>query len=180
MNKINHTLYRGSVNKQLRVMYQYQKKTSVDKFPTIKEYNGTTYIEPSFSLTIGEPYGSPNRVFIPGSGYFHFTLLLHKSIKLIQQHLLELFPDMAKSEFEIDSMVLERFITEKAMHVNGMTMIPCKWVNETNECFPGIQINSLHGTCRIPMEDCMAIDKMLSTFDPNMFGLLMLQMMGND
>jgi len=177
MNKINHTLYRGIINKQLRVVYQYQKKVN-DKFPTMKDYRDTTYIEPSFSLTIGEPYGSPNRLFLPANNYSHFVLLLHKSIKLVQQHLLELFPNMNNTEFEIDSLVLERFTTEKAMHINGMTIIPCVWSNEANECYPAIQVNTMHGSCRIPLEDAMAIDHTLYTFDPLTFGLLMLNMIG--
>lgn len=177
MDKINHTLYRGTVNNKLRVVYQYQKKTN-EKYATVKDFNGVTYIEPSFSLSIGEPYGSPNRVFIPSSNYFQFVILLDKSVKLTQQHILELFPDMSNTEFTIDTLMLERFTTEKAMHVDGMTIIPCVWSNDTNECFPALQINTMHGTCRIPLEDCMAISQMLSTFDPHMFGLLMLNMIG--
>lgn len=177
MNKINHTLYHGNINKNIKVVYQYQKR-SEERFQTIKEYKGALYIEPGFSLTIGEPYGSPNRMFITSNDYPHFVILLHKTIKLVQQHLLELFPNMNQEEYQIDSLVLERFITEKAMHINGMTMTPCVWVNDSQSCFPAISVVTLHGSCKIPLEDCMGIDQVLRTFDPNMFGLMMLNMMG--
>lgn len=177
MNKINHTMYRGTVNKQLSVVYQYQK-TNKERFETVREFNGTMSIKPSFSVSIGEPYGSPNHVFIPSSLYFHFVVLFDKSVKLVQQHLTELFPEISKTEFEIDSKVLDRFMTEKAMSVNGMTIIPCTWVNDTDECFPAIQLNTEHGTCRIPLGDAIAIAQMLTTFDPITCGLLMLNMIG--
>lgn len=176
MDKINHTMFRCSVNKQIRVEYQFQQKSD-GKFNTIREFKNTMYIEPSFSVTIGEPYGSPNRIFIPGKDYFQFVMLLEKSVKLIQQHVLELFPDLSSNEFEIDSRVLERFSTEKAMHVNGMTIMPCTWSNQVNETFPAIQINTMNGTCRIPLEDAMTISRMFSTFDPITFGMLLLNMM---
>lgn len=177
MDKVNHVMYRCSVNKKIKVEYQFQKKSD-GKFNTVRDFKGTTYIDPTFSITIGEPYGSPNRLFIAGKDYFQFVMLLDKSVKLVQQHALELFPNMSSSEFEIDSRVLERFSTEKAMHINGMTILPCVWANDVNETFPAIQINTMNGTCRIPLEDAMAISQMLSTFDPLTFGLLMLNMIG--
>lgn len=175
MDKITHTMYRCSVNKQIKVEYQFQKKTD-GKFSTIREFKNNMYIEPSFSLTIGEPYGSPNRIFIVSKDYWQFVMLLEKSVRLIQEHVLELFPDLSSNEFEIDSRVLERFSTEKAMHINGMTILPCTWSNDANETFPAILVNTMHGSCRIPLEDAMVISKMLSTFDPITFGLLMMNM----
>lgn len=176
MDKINHTMFRCSVNKQIRVEYQFQRRTD-GKFSTCKEYKNTLYIEPSFSVTIGEPYGSPNRIFIPSKDYFQFVVLLKKSVTLIQQHVLELFPNLSSKEFEIDPLVLERFSTEKAMYINGMSMLPCTWTNDTDETFPAIQINTMHGYCRIPLEDAIAISQMLSTFDPIVFGTLLLNML---
>ena len=55
MDKINHLMLNCSVNKKLKVEYQFQRKTS-GKFSTVHEYNNTMYITPSFSITIGEPY----------------------------------------------------------------------------------------------------------------------------
>ena len=117
-------------------------------------------------------------IFIPGRDYFQFVMLLDKSVKLVQQHALELFPNMTSTEFDIDYRILERFSTEKAMHVNGMTIIPSTWVNDSDETFPAIQVNTMNGTCRIPLEDAMTISQMLSTFDPVTFGMLLLNMFG--
>lgn len=175
MDRINHTMFRCSINKQIRVEFQFQRKTD-GKFQTIREYKNTIHIESSFSITIGEPYGSPNHIFIPSKDYFQFVMLLDKSVKLIQQHLLELFPNLTADEFEIDHMVLERFSVEKAMHVNGMTILPCTWSNETNETYPAININTMNGCCKIPLQDAMSISQMLSNFDPNTFGMLLLNM----
>jgi hypothetical protein len=70
-------------------------------------------------------------------------------------------------------------MTEKAMSSAGYTIIPSVWVNDTNESYPALDINSLnHGICRIPIEDALAIDQMFLTFDPNTFGFLMLGMLG--
>lgn len=177
MDKISHTMLTCSVNKKLKVEYQFQRKTS-SKFNTVREYNNTMYITPSFSMIIGEPYGSPNRIFIPSKDYFQFVILLDKSVKLVQQYALELFPNMTSTEFDIDHRALERFSTEKAMYSNGMSIIPTTWSNDVNETFPAIQVTTMNGVCRIPLEDAMVISQMLSTFDPHTFGLLLLNMIG--
>jgi hypothetical protein len=176
-NVINHTILRGSINTQLKVDYKFYYKKD-DKYPTIRYFKDTMYIEPSFSITIGEPYGSPNNVFITNKDYFPFVLLLKKSIELIQQHLSELFPNLSSTELEIDSLALESFMTSKAMRINGMTIYPTTWSNQTNETFPAILIETKRSRCRVPLEDGLIISQMLSTFDPNTFGIMLLNMMG--
>lgn len=175
--KVYHTIYQGFVNRKFKVEYAYQKKSD-GNYKTLKDCGDKTYMHPAFSVYFGEQFGSTNRINIMSKDYFQFVVLFTKSVKLIQEHLFELFPNMNKTEFEIDTMVLERFITEKAMYVNGMTIIPCTWVNDVDETFAAVQINTKDGSCRVPMEDAIAVSQMFSTFDPHTFGLLMLQMIG--
>ena len=98
---------------------------------------------------------------------------------LIQEHLYELFPNAGKSEFEINSKAFERFQTEKAIASDGITMIPAVYVDDTNQCYPGIQINTLKlGSIRIPLQDAIPMNKMFSTFDPHAMSISMLRIMG--
>lgn len=174
MNSVNHVLYRGIVNKNLRMTYQYQKKDG--KYKTVQEYNDSIYIEPAFGISIGEPYGSPNRYYVVSKQYANFVMLLHKSLIQVQSHLTELYQNIGTEETTIDTLTLERFITEKAMRIHGVTIVPCVWSNESSS-YPAIEVSSVNGRCRIPLEDAMAIDQTLSTFDPFTFGLLILNMM---
>lgn len=177
MNKISHVLYKSAINKDLKVEYLYQIQRD-GKFQTVKDYKGTTYIDSGFSINIGEPYGSPNHVFIPGKQYFQFVALLMKSIPTIQSYLQELYSDMTEGHVEINHQALERFLVEKTMYVNKMRIVPSVWANLTDETFMAIQIESFHGNCKIPLEDAISISQMLSTFDPHTFGLLLLNMIG--
>lgn len=178
MDKINHTLYRCQVNPRLKISYLY-KKIVRERYGTINVYKDTIYINPSFMLSIDEGVNSSNRVSILSSNYYSFVMLFHKSLKQIQKYIHDLFPGINKTEFEVDRLALQRFMTEKAMSSAGYTIIPSVWVNDTNESYPALDINSLnHGICRIPIEDALAIDQMFSTFDPNTFGFLMLGMLG--
>lgn len=178
MDKISHTLYTCSVNKKMKVDYLYQLRKD-GKFQTVREYKGTTFIDPSFSISIGEPYGSPNRIFIPNRHYFQFVTLLNKSIPLIQSYASELFTDISEGHAEINHQALERFTLEKAMYVDKMRILPCCWSNDASETFTAIDIESFNGRCKIPLEDAIVISQMLSTFDPFTFGMLLLNMIGN-
>ena len=102
-----------------------------------------------------------------------------EQIKRMLDQAFKCFPNVEGLEFEIDSKTLERFQTEKALSTNGMTFIPCVYVDETNQCFPGIQINTLKfGSVKIPFQDAIAISKMFETFDPHLFAISMLRMCG--
>ena len=177
MTKINHVLTRCKTNPKLRVTYLYKKNN--DKYPTVSQYNDTMKIYPGYVISIDEGFDSSNRILIPAGMYFGFVVLFHKSLKQIQKFIHDIFPDMNKTEFEVNSMALERFITEKAMSSGEFLIVPCKWVNAANECFPALEIRSVtHGCCRIPIDDALMIDQLFQTFDPLTFGLLMLNMIG--
>lgn len=174
--RINHVLYRGNVNKDLRVTFTY--KYEEGQFcPVVQKSEEAATIYPSFGIGISEGFDKAN-AFITSKMYYSFVLLLDKTVKLVSEHMFELFPDMNKMEFDIDSRTLERFQTEKAMSVAGMTMIPAVWVDPSGSCFPALKIETLFGTCTIPFEDCMCINQMLKTFDPLGFGLSILRIIG--
>jgi hypothetical protein len=98
---------------------------------------------------------------------------------MVSEHLYEIFPNVDKTDFEMDSKTMERFMTEKAMHTSGMTIVPTVWVNSTSECFPGLRISGTNmNTFSFPLEDAIPIVKMLNTFDPYNMGLTMLRMIG--
>lgn len=173
-------IYRGSVesiNRDLSVIYTYDFNTTGD-FPTIKtKQNGKQIIFPSFSISISEGFDK-NRIYLPSNKYYVFTSLLGKAIKLVSENLFEIFPNISKTEFEADERVLERFQTEKALSVAGMTAMPATWVNAQNECFPAIKIESRHGCVTIPLEDAIPLEAMLSGFDPIVYSLTMLHFFG--
>ena len=97
---------------------------------------------------------------------------------MISDNLYEIFPDVNKLEFEADSRVLERFQTEKALSVLGMTAIPTVWVDETSLCYPGIRINTKNGFVSIPLEDAIPIMEMFKRFDPICYAINMLKFFG--
>lgn len=119
-----------------------------------------------------------NSIYIPTKHYFPFVQLLNKSVKTVSDHLYELYPDMSNMEFGINSVALERFKVDKAMSIAGMTILPTVWVDETNQCYPALSIETLKGACVIPFDDCMNINQMFSTFDPLNFGLAVLRIIG--
>lgn len=176
--RIDSTLFRGFVDKNLRVTYSY-KFESTGTFQTIMQKNETTYISPSFSIMIGGKFGEPY-LFIPSSKYYYFIGMLDKTIKLISDNLYDLFPDIGKIEFEVDQRILERFQTEKAMSTGGITMMPSVWVNPTDGTFPGIKIETdiKNQSLIIPFEDAIPISRMFQTFDPHLCGLSMLRILG--
>ena len=150
--RIDSPLYRGNINKNLRVTYNYNFEPSGQYQTIVQRDNGNVIINPSFSITISEGY-EKDRLFIPANKYYPFVTLLRKSVKLISDNLYEIFPNIHSSEFEVDSRVLERFQTEQAMTTCGMTMIPSVWVDESGSCYPAIRINTIKcGTIVMPLE----------------------------
>lgn len=175
IDRINHVLYRGNINKDLRITYIYRYEDG-PYCPVMQRETGVT-IYPSFAITISEGF-EKGHAFFPAKSYFAFVVLLNKSIKLISEHIMELFPDMGKQEFDVDRRTLERFQTEKAMSIQSMTILPTVWVDADNSCYPALNVETLYGSCVIPFEDAICINQMLSTFDPIAFSVDMLCITG--
>jgi len=177
---VDTQLYRGSkesVNPNMLVLYLYMFE-SEGTYQTIKEKrNGGYSINPSFGISISEGFDKP-RIFIPGNRYYSFVTLLDKAITLVSENLFTIFPNVNKIEFEIDSRVLERFQTEKALSTVGMTAYPSVWHDETDACFPGIKINTKQGSVTIPLEDAIPLCEMLKRFDPIVYSINMLRFFG--
>ena len=173
-------IYRGtqeSINTHLLVSYHYMFEPE-GQYQTIKEKrNGGYVINPSFGISISEGFDKP-RIFIPGNKYYSFVTLLDKAITTVSENLFTIFPDVNKIEFEVDSRALERFQTEKALSTAGMSAVPAVWSNETNECFPGIRINSKNGCVIIPLEDAIPLVDLLKHFDPIVYSISMLRFFG--
>lgn len=177
--RVNYKLFRGSIDKRLSVLYVYTYEPDGD-FRTVYQREGSTSVTilPSFGISISHGYNQDG-VYVTSNQYFTFVTLLSKIVPLIQEHLYELFPNAGKSEFEINSKAFERFQTEKAIASDGITMIPSVYVDDTNQCYPGIQINTLKlGSIRIPLQDAIPMNKMFSTFDPHAMSISMLRIMG--
>lgn len=178
----NTTLYRGnadSVNRDLHIVYSYDYKDD-GPFQTLRPLkNGKgLLIDPSFSINIYSGFND-DKLFIPANRYYAFISLLEKGVKNVSEHLYELFPNVNKSEFEIDTKMLEIFQTEKALAVAGMTLSPCKYINKTEECFPAIMITTLKcGKIVIPLEDAISVVELFKHFDPILYGASMLNFFG--
>lgn len=177
MNKIASTLFRGFVNKDFVCEYSYEIMES-GKYATISQTTtGKLVLRPSFRLILSEGFNK-NTMFIGSSRYYQFTQLLQTATKTISDHLYEIFPDIGKLEFEIDSRVLQRYQTEKAMSTAGITAYPVVWVDPTDTCYPAIRIETIRGFVSIPLEDAIAMTNMFQTFDPQTFGLSLLRILG--
>lgn len=177
--RINYKLFRGSVDKHLSVSYVYSYEADGD-FKTVYQREGSNSVSilPSFGISISKGYDQ-ERVYIPSNQYFTFITMLNKIVRLISDHLYELFPNAGRSEFEINAKALERFQTEEAIASDGITMIPAVYVDDTNQCYPGIQINTLKlGSIRIPLQDAIPMNQMFKTFDPHAMSISMLRIMG--
>ena len=177
--RLNYKLFRGSRDKHLTVLYGYSYEPDGD-FKTVyqREGSNTVTILPAFGISISKGY-EQDRVYIPSNQYFTFVTLLQKTVTLISDHLYELFPNAGRSEFEINAKALERFQTEMAIASDGITMVPAVYVDDTNQCYPGIQINTLKlGSIRIPFEDAIPMNQMFKTFDPHAMSISMLRIMG--
>lgn len=179
MQRINYRLFRGSVDKHLSVLYNYAFEADGD-FPTIYQREGSqsVTISPSYGINISHGF-ERDHVFIPSNQYYIFASLLETAVKLISEHLYELFPNAGRSEFEINTKALERFQTEKAIANGGITIVPTVFVDDTSQCFPGLHINTLKlGNIKLPLQDAIPLSKMLNAFDPNVFSLSMLRILG--
>ena len=181
--KLNTLLMNGYVDKDLKVKYSFNLETE-SKFQTVYEsQKGDIYLSPYYSITITEGFQRPS-VFITGRQYHGFVRLLDKSIQLIKENFYELFPNPNQMEFEVDSNVLERFITEKAMSSVGITIVPCVWVDTQQLSYPGIQItlsstinSQSYDLIKIPFEDAISMSQMFNTMDINTLTMQSLQMM---
>lgn len=173
-------IYRGSresVNPEMYVTYHYTF-TAEGNYTTIREKSSGGYVvDPSYAISISEGFDKPN-IFLPGIKYYSFVTLFDKSVKMISDNLFTIFPNVNRTEFDIDSKALERFQTEKALTTAGMTAVPSVWVNSTSECFPGIRISSKHGSVTIPLEDAIPLVEMFKRFDPIVYSISMLRFFG--
>lgn len=177
--KIVYTLYRGTVDKNLRASYIYRYEDS-GEYVTVKENpeNGTISIAPSFGISISRGYGK-DQIYISSNQYYTFATLLKQSVDLIRQHLYELFPEADAAEFEIDPKTMERFQTEKAMAIDGITVVPDVFVDEVSQCYPGLRITSVKsGFIRLALKDAISVAEALVATNPHMMSLGMLRLVG--
>jgi len=174
--KFDLTMYKGNTNTELRVTYSYNYEQS-GQFQTVRmKSNGSVAILPSFGISISEGYERPY-IFITSNKYYPFIALLSQSLKLISDNLYEIFPNINGIEFEVDSRVMERFQTEKAMSTAGMTAMPVVWTDSNSVCYPAIRITSLkNGSITIPLEDAKPIEMMLKGFNPFNYGISLLNL----
>ena len=174
IQKINHLLMKGTVDKDLYVTYRY--KFSNEEYPTIKQFNGLISIAPTYSITISRNF--EDSIFIPDRQYFSFVELLSKTTRAISDELYKLFPDINDIEFGIDHKMLDIFRVEKAMSTNGITMLPTVWVDSTSKCYPGIEISGNNRCFKFPLEDAIIMNRLFDVFDPINMGMNMLRMLG--
>lgn len=177
--RINFPIYRGNTNKHLQVTYVYRFEPT-GEYSTVKERpNGSVTIYPSYGISVSEGF-EKDSIYIPSGQYFSFVTLLSKSVRLIQENLYELFPNVNSAEFEADAKALDRFQTEKALANDGITMSPAVWVDrETNQCYPGLMIKTLKfGSVCIPLQDAIPIEAMFSKLDPLALSISMLRICG--
>lgn len=169
-------LLKGFVDKSFRFTYVYMLELE-GKYQSIGETNDGERIitYPSYLITLSS-LNPKTRVVISSMRYFTFVVLFEKSLKLIQENLFELFPEVGKSEFDVDTRVLGRFQTEKALSSANITMTPAVYVDQSGQCSPGLRISldNKEGEITIPLEDAIGINQMLKTFDPNQYGLSIL------
>lgn len=176
--KIDMPLYRGNVNKNLRVLYNYNFEPTGQYQTVVQKNNGSITINPAFSISISEGF-ERNRLFIPSNKYYPFATLLENTIKVISENLYTIFPDINSSEFEIDHRALERFQTEKAMTTCDMTAMPDVWVDEFSSCYPAIKIDTTKCGCvTIPFEDAIPVSKILGRLEPYTAALDILRLLG--
>lgn len=172
-------MFKGVVNRELQVNYIYMYRDPSNpntQYPSLKStQNGTIVVDHNYGLAISEGFDKQH-VFIGNKLWNQFVSLLDKSIKIISENLLEIFPDINNTEFEINQRALERFQTEKACSTAGMTIVPAVWVDQSQQCYPAIQIKTLQDTCSIPLEDAIPLSNLLSHVDPISYGFQTIQM----
>lgn len=173
---IESILFRGTTDRTLRVSHVFE--LSLDgKYCSIKENEdtGKITIYPSYMITISTM--NPQIRFVIGFvKYYTFVVLFEKSLKLIQENLFDLFPNVGGTEFDMDDSVLERFQKEKALSSAGITIVPAIYTDGTGSCFPGMRLtlDNRDGAITIPLEDAIGMDRMFKIFDPNQYGLSLL------
>lgn len=172
---VDHLLMTGSVDRNIRVTFVYDFHGENEPYQTIHEGQRIS-IRPSYGIRLSKSFD--DKIYISGSRYFQFVSLLNQTVRLISDHLYELFPNVNRTEFEIDNMTLQRFQTERALSSGGIVMVPCVWVNPTSECFPAVRISNINSEFVLPLDDAIAINQMFSTFDPLTFGLMLLRILG--
>ena len=173
---IESILYRGTTDRTLRISYVFELVLE-GKYLNIKENESTGKITtyPSFIITISTM--NPQIRFTIGSNkYYTFVVLFEKSLKLIQENLFDLFPDVGSIEFDMDNSTLERFQKEKALSSSGITIIPAIYTDGTSGCFPGMRISLDNKNCgiTIPLDDAIGICQLFRTFEPNIYGLTLM------
>ena len=176
MRRIESVIFKGIINKSLTVSYIYTVKLNEGHFNTIEEDNkGNIKIYPEYMIQINPGYPL-QRFFVSSQKYYAFISMFDKAVKLIQEHLFELFPNISRSEFEIDERTLERFQTEKALCVANISMMPAVYFDSSKQCYPGLKICATDKSDNIilPLEDCISINKLFTIFDPNTYGLNIL------
>lgn len=173
--RVESILFKGFVDKGLRVSYIFTLELEGKTKIISESNNGDIKIYPGYILCIGAIYPGP-RIFVSSSKFFTFTVLLEKSIKLIQENLFELFPNVGSVEFDINERVLERFQKEKALSSANVTMMPSIYTDSTGTCSPGLRISldDKGSSITVPLEDAIGMNQMFKTFDPNLYGLNIL------
>lgn len=160
-------IYKGFICKKLKVEFVYSFENNPEsKYKTYSQGKNWGSIQHSYALVIRTEFDSKTGLFITDKQFGAFRTLLKNSIKLISEHLYELFPKLGSTEFEISDKALERFITEKAQSSMNITIIPSVYVNQSQDTFPGIHIDDGRGgTVIIPLEDAIAMYDTLKSLD---------------
>lgn len=176
--RISYTLMYGNINKDLRVDMIYTFDDDAEsKYKTLKfnPEKNSTYIRPSYALSITEGFDKP-RMFIPGSQISLVEDVISKTVKAVSEHLFELFPDIGKkNDYDINISALEKFTIENAVDIGGYTAIPCTYATPESECKPAIRLNSPRGeSVRLPLTDAIVISKKLEKTDLDTLSLLLL------
>lgn len=178
--KIKLRLFRGSIDTEFEASYLYFYKdvnNPNNEYPTLKRsQNGTIIVDHNYGLSLTKGYGN-EPIFIGAKTWNQFVTLFDKSVTLISENLLEIFPDVNMEEFEIDQRALQRFQSEKACSTAGISILPTVWVNAAQQCFPALEIKTLKGRCIIPLEDAIPLRRLLNNIDPIAYGFDAMQMM---
>lgn len=177
--QVNHLLMKGVVDTGIRVTYIMRFDMDSKYPPMTRSISDTLYTYPVFAISIGRSFD--DRLFITSKKYFSFIVILEKAVTQISNHLYEIFPDADSTDGSVNNTMLQIYRTEKAMSIDGITVIPCAYVNSTNETSPGVEIIiSTDGSFKLPLVDALIISKMLSSFDAINFQYVIMHMIGLD
>ena len=169
--KINILLFSGSVNKDFKVRYSFTFETD-GKYNTVFESNkGDLFITPKYSLTLTTGFNKES-MFIQSSQYHTFTDLIQKIIDLIKVNFYDLYPNPDGMDFEVNNLLMETYMTEKALSGSGITVYPSSYYDNENLGYPAIQIsNSSNDIIKIPLNDALSMNQMFKSLDINTFTL---------